>query len=405
MRRILFVDDDPDILALLKVKLKPLQEHWEMHFASGGREALMLLGNQTFDAVISDLLMPDVDGLTLLNAITKKYPKTIRFVLSGTSDKEMKLKSSQTSHEFLSKPIRIQEVVTAIQRAFNLQNLLDNETLKSLAARMTSLPSLPTVYMELVKETQSPDAKLSSIGAIISKDAGMTTKLLQLVNSAHFGLRQPVSDIGHAARMLGLDTIKSMVLSHKVFAQFEQIKSQGLSLRKLMNHSLKVGSLGRLIAKHEKVSQQIVNDTYIAGVLHDVGKLVLIKNFPKKYGSLLETAKYENDVLWNVERETFGATHAEVGAYLLGQWRLPNPVVEAVAFHHEPGKCIHDTFTPLTAIHVANILEQQLEQKTVLDQAHKIDVEYLSKLELGDMVDEWTDVCQEAFEAGEVVEL
>ncbi|MCH7534772.1 MAG: HDOD domain-containing protein [Bacteroidetes bacterium] len=142
---------------------------------------------------------------------------------------------------------------------------MGNKVLRDLVARMSSLPRLSSLYLELIKEIQSPDSKLSTIGTIISKDVGMTAKILQLVNSAHFGLPTRVSSAQHAARLLGLETIKALVLTHDVFSQFEHINLGSFSLSALMEHSQKVGSFARLITKNENPEESLVNDAFISG--------------------------------------------------------------------------------------------------------------------------------------------
>ncbi len=391
-KSILFVDDDTDLLALLKVKLVPMQSEWDMHFAEGGRQALTLLQRGPFDVIVSSLLMPEIDGISLLNAVMKKYPNTIRIVLSGASDKETKLKSAGASHQFLAKPLNTAELKSTIQQATSLTDLLNNNTLKQAVKKIVSLPSLSSLYIELVKELQSPDSKLSTIGTIIAKDAAMTAKILQLVNSAYFGLRTRVSNIKHAARLLGLNTIKALALTHDVFSQFERINLQSISLRTFMEHSQKVGSLARLITKNENPEESLVNDAFISGMLHDVGKIILAKNFPKQYTKIQELTRYETNPLWKIEQETFGVSHAETGAYLLSLWHLPNPVIEAVAFHHQPTKCSHQMFSPLTAVHAANVLAEKEQDRIQKMKAKKIDSEYLSNLRLTKHLESWQEI-------------
>jgi len=401
MNRILFVDDDIDILRLLKNGLKSMQDEWEMHFAEGGREAIALMQQGCFDVLITDLLMPELDGISLLNTVMKKYPNTIRFVLSGASDQEIKLKSVNRSHQLLDKSIAMAELKSMILQALAVRDLLDNESLKQVVAKISSLPRLSSTYLELVKEIQSPDSKLSTIGTIISKDVGMTSKILQLVNSAYFGMRARVSSVQHAARLLGIETIKTLVLTHDVFSQFEHMNLERFSLSALMEHSQKVGSYAKLITKNENPNESLVNDAFLSGMLHDMGKMILAQNFPKQYSNIQYLADHSTAPLWQLEQETFGTTHAEVGAYLLSLWRLPNPVIEAVAFHHQPTRCSHQMFSPLTAVHVANVLTQGDLKEQTGTKAKKIDNEYLNTLDFADKLESWRDLCTKADHRGD----
>ena len=396
---ILFVDDQPELLRSIRRALAEMTCDWDMQFAEGGQQALTLLQRGTYDVVVSDLLMPGVDGISLLNAVMKKYPKTIRIVLSGASDEETKLKSVSSSHQLLAKPVEMAELKSTLLRALTLRDKLGNKALTDLVGKTISLPRLSSLYVELVKEIQSPDSKLSTIGTIISKDVGMTAKILQLVNSAYFGLRTRVSSVQHAARLLGLETIKALVLTHDVFSQFEHMNLGSLSLNALLKHSQRVGSFARLIAKNENPEVTLVDDAFISGMLHDVGKLVLATNFPKQYSKIQEVSKYEINPFWQIEKDTFGATHAEVGAYLLNLWRIPPVVIEAVVFHHQPTRCSHQMFSPLTAVHVSNALEQDLQKKQSGLQklkAKRIDGEYLNALGLAERLDSWREIRDKA---------
>ncbi len=399
--KILFVDDDPDILALLRVKLSSMHHEWDMHFAEGGHQALNFLQQCPFDVIVSDLIMPGIGGIALLNSVMKYHPRTIRIVLSGASDEEIKLKSAGSSHQFLAKPINIAELKSTIVRTLTLRDQLGNKALKDLVAKTSSLPRLSSIYLELIKKIQSPDSKLSTIGTIISKDVGMTAKMLQLVNSAYFGLPTRVSSVQHAARLLGLQTIKALVLKHDVFSQFEHVDMGTFSLRALMEHSQIVGSFARLITKNESPQGSLVDDAFLSGMLHDVGKIVLAKNFPKQYGKARGLAKHSTTPLWQIEQEIFGACHADVGAYLLSLWRLPNSIVEAVAFHHQPRRCSHQRFSPLTAVHLANVLEERgtKEHATIQKlKAKKIDSEYSDALGLNEKIETWIEICDRARE-------
>lgn len=163
-----------------------------------------------------------------------------------------------------------------------------------------------------------------------------------------------------------------------------------------MEHSQKVGLFARLITKNENPEESLVNDAFISGMLHDVGKIVLARNFSKQYDEIQHQAKFVGEPAWQYERETFGATHAEVGAYLLGLWRLPNPVIEAVAFHHQPTSSSHKMFSPLTAVHVANVLDQEEPSVQRKFKANQIDADYLNTLGLTEKLDTWRELCSKA---------
>jgi HD-like signal output (HDOD) protein len=354
MKNILFVDDEPKVLQGLQRQLHRMRNEWKMNFAEGGNNALEFMAHSPVDVIVTDMMMPGMDGAQLLNEVMQRYPNTVRIVLSGHVDRESAYRLVGPAHQYLSKPCEAEELHTAVSRAFALRDLLSNEQLKQLATRTKSLPTLPTLYSQLTKELEKEDPSVEQVAEIIAKDLGMTTKMLQLVNSAFFGLPQRITDSAEAVSYLGLATVRSLVLSLQVFSQFDEKKIKGFSIDTLAQHCWVTGLFARKIAQVERADSKVQDQCFLAGLLHDVGQLILAAGMPEKYGQVLEIARSRNESVWFAEKEEFGATHAELGGYLLGLWALPNPVVEAVAFHHQPDQSPTNGFSPLIAVHIAN---------------------------------------------------
>ncbi len=392
MKHILFVDDEPKLLDGLKRSLRTMRHEWDMTFAIGGVAALKALEEAPFDVIVSDMRMPEMDGVQLLNQVKQRFPQIIRIVLSGHSDQEMVYQSIAATHQYLAKPCEIDLLKTTIMRAYALRELLEEDSLRRLVTGMQQIPSLPTLYADVRREAESPTSSLKTIGAIISKDMGMTAKILQLVNSAYFGLRAAVSTPEQAVNLLGLDTIQALVLSVHVFSQFAAARGSCFDMRRLWEASAETGMLARAIAKAEQAPVLVIDQAYTAGLLHDVGIMALMANVSDQYESILKTANDKNIPVWEVERQELGATHAEVGAYLLGLWGLSNPIVEAVAFHHRPSACAGERFSPLTAVHAANTLHQELNQETIEGPSSPIDAAYLDRLHMTDRLPHWREI-------------
>ena len=392
MKQLLFVDDETKLLDGLKRSLRPMRHEWNMTFVASGAEALMALEQAPFDVIISDMRMPGMDGAQLLNEVQQRYPQIVRIVLSGHSDKEMIYQSIAAAHQYLDKPCESELLQAAVMRACALRELLGNDSLRGLVTGMRQIPSQPTLYAEIRREAESTTASIGTFGAIISKDMGMTAKILQLVNSAFFGLRGTVSTAVQAVNLLGLDTVQALVLTVHVFSQFTSSRSSLFSMDRLLAASLETGSLAREIAKAEQAPALVVEQAYTAGLLHDVGSLVFAANVLGRYDATLKTAHDKDIPVWEVERQEFGASHADVGAYLLGLWGLGDPIVEAVAFHHHPSDCMGKTFSPLTAVHVANVLQQELSQQVTEGAASQIDSTYLETLHMTDRLPHWREL-------------
>jgi response regulator RpfG family c-di-GMP phosphodiesterase len=388
-RRVLFVDDEPNVLQGLERMLHPLRHEWEMAFVESGAEALDLLARQTFDVVVSDMRMPGMNGAELLSEVRKRCPQTVRIVLSGHSNRDMILQSVDAAHQYLAKPCDAQALKATVMRACALRDILGDPGLKTLVSQLRTLPSLPTLYAQVVEELNSPEASMHRVGAIISKDVGMTAKILQLVNSAFFGLPRHVANPAQAAALLGLETVKALVLSVEVFSQLDLSALPELSMDELLEHSVRAGSAAKAIAQSEKQEAKVVDDAFMAGILHDAGKLILAANSPREYQRALSMAAKRGVALCEAEREVFGATHAEVGAYLMGLWGLPDPIVEALAFHHSPSKSMAQTFTLLTAVHVANALLHEADGEHDGVTRGGVDLNYLAAIGLTDRLPSW----------------
>ena len=386
MNHVLFVDDEIKILDGLKRLLRSFRHQWNMEFVSSAEAALAYMATHPVDTLVTDMRMPVMDGCQLLQATMSQWPNIVRIVLSGQSDREMLLKAAGLAHQYLSKPCDPELLKSTIQRAHALQKASVNETLKRLVSKMTSIPSLPGNYQEVMAELREPEPSLKIVGDIMARDAAMTAKVLQLVNSAFFGLPRRITDCTQAVKLLGLHTVNGLLLSASIFSQFQQQQQQDFPLDAFVQHSLNVASLARKIGQTQSREPVILNDCFVGGLLHDIGKLVLTTNFPRQYSEAMTAVHDWGHTLVDVEREMFGASHADVGAYILSLWGLPTALVEAVAFHHEPNQCCAAGFTPLTAVHVANALSPLQpgdEYRAELDQ------DYLSKINLAECVDAW----------------
>jgi response regulator RpfG family c-di-GMP phosphodiesterase len=274
-KRILFVDDEPMVLTGLQRSLRPMRSEWEMVFAAGGEEALAAMDRHAFEIIVTDMRMPGMDGAQLLEEVQKRSPQTLRMVLSGQSDRETIMRSVNPAHQFISKPCEGEELKSRLIRAFALKDLLQNPDLRELVAKLDHLPSLPRVYLQLNEELRRPDPSLQRIDELIGADMAMTAKVLKLVNSAFFYVPCEISRASHAVKLLGLDTLRTLVLTAHVFEQFQSQLLSADDMRQISDHSLAVSNSARKIAIFEHADQHIQDESFTAGLLHDAGKLIL----------------------------------------------------------------------------------------------------------------------------------
>lgn len=395
--RVLFVDDEPKILHGLRRKLHTMDHKWDMTFVDSGVQALETLSasQEPYDVVVTDMRMPGMNGVQFLEVVKERYPHTIRIVLTGQADKDAALRAIGLTHQFISKPCNTETLKASLEQARVLYDLLASPDLKHLIMQIDSLPSLPSLYYELMAELQAPNASIRKIGEIIAQDIAMAAKILQLVNSAFFGLSRHISDPVQAVLLLGLDTVKALVLSVHIFSQFNQIESKAISPESLQQHSLTVAMLARQIAEAEgAIEPQLVDYAFTAGLLHDLGKLLLAAKLPQKYEAAFQLATQAGIELPKAELEIFGATHAEVGAYLLGLWGLPYPIIEAVAFHHNPQASLELKLNPLAAVYGANILVSEANSADEQKRPDQLNIAYLAALGLNERLPVWREFYQ-----------
>lgn len=358
-RTILFVDDEPNILMGLKRMLRPMRDRWDMLFAGSGAEALAIMSKQQVDAVVSDMRMPGMDGPELLRRVMREHPDTIRFALSGFSDQELIGQSIAPTHQYLTKPCDEKQLVDALEQAMSARELVPNKTVLDKLARIEHLPVLPEVYNRITAELAKGEPSPKEIGDIVAQDVGMSANLLKLVNSAYFGLPRHIAAPQQAVIVLGVGVIRSVILSLHIFKSFENRVRQEFSLPMLWGHSMRTAAMARGIATRENLSKQETDHAYIAALLHDVGKLLLDAHCPEESERIYAAVRAENRRVAAVEKEQLGLTHAEVGAYLLGLWGLPQRVVAAVAHHHDETPT-GDGLDARDIVYFANLLDHDI---------------------------------------------
>jgi HD-like signal output (HDOD) protein len=384
MKRVLFVEDSELLREVFEVMLTSEREQWDVRTAANGETALELMKEAAFDVVASDMSMPGMGGIELLKEIGKLYPQTSRIIISGMGDQGTIADALGSTHQFLVKPVAVKTLRATLVRINGLDAYLKDEKFKILAAKLGTLPTFPALYLEIMQAVESPNASLKNIGDIITKDPGLTVKILQIANSAAFGLAERIHDPAEAIQQLGVNTIRSLVLSAHVYTSFAASQSEHFSADILWAHLMKCGQVARAIMRAENAEAAEVEDAFTAGILHDIGKLMLADALPHDFQKALALAKERQVPLQEVELEIFGATHAGLAAYLLGLWGMPASIVEAVAFHHTPEKSTNLQFSPLTAVHVANALEPQAGGIKA-----KLNSDYIQKIGGANRLESW----------------
>ncbi len=352
---ILFVDDDQNVLLGLQRMLRFMRDEWEMRFVDSGERALAALDREHFDAVVSDMRMPGMDGAELLAEVSRRYPGIVRVILSGYSEEEAVMRTVGPAHQFLAKPCPPQTLVEVIRRALELRRVLDPDLLRKLLAGIESLPSPSAAYFALVEYMDDPHASATGVADIIGRDVAMTAELLKLTNSAYFTAPSRVATPLQAVRILGFETLRALVLRIGIFRSFRGLPAMGRLMEELNRDSFLVARIARRIARSEGFDVRRMEEAFCAGMLSSIGLLVLLEHLPKPCGKARDAVEGGVSLL-EAESHAFGATHVQVGAYLLGLWGFNKAVVEAVAFSGRPGAAPVSSMDVAGVVHVARVL-------------------------------------------------
>lgn len=352
--KILFVDDEPNILDGLRRMLRPCRQEWDMAFAGNGYEALQYMDQKPFDVVVTDMRMPGMDGANLLQEISLRYPHIVRFVLSGQSDRQTILRAVGPTHQFMSKPCEADYLRRVIHRSLTRRNVVTNETVRNKIAQIKTMPSPMETCQALSRNLEESVPQPDAIAQIIGGDVALTAKTFQLINSDLFGHVKNLQNVGQAVNILGVEVLTSMLETSDLFTVYDAPADYPFSMDLLQKHSRLVAHYARRIAESAGVSESQIIKAWLAGMLHDVGQLILVFCMPEEYARLLQAHPADSTELCRLEKEMFGASHPEAGAYLLSLWGFSDAIVEAVEYYYEPSSAAQQEHPVLAAVHLAH---------------------------------------------------
>lgn len=332
MTTILFVDDDRDVLDGMRRRFRRARADWELAFAGGGEEALSLLASAPVDVIVSDIRMPGLDGIALLQRVREAHPDIARVVLSGYAEPAQERAAFAVCHRFLPKPCDADVLLDTLDQACQVRALLTDPTVRGLVGGLERLPSLPSVFMRVRAQLDDDRSDAAAVARVLEEDMVLAATVLRAANSALFAPVNAITRVRDAVSYLGRRMIGHIVLGASSLDQFAQLGVPNYVLRGFQSHSAATADLaGRLVPKHAR------DDAFAAGLLHDIGQLVLMVTLGERYEALGDEAHEGKLELVEVERAALGASHDQVGAYLLGLWGLPWGIIAAVAGHHGGG--------------------------------------------------------------------
>jgi putative nucleotidyltransferase with HDIG domain len=389
VKRILFVDDDESVLSGLRRLLHKKEGEWDMDFFENGHIALKAMDKDNYDIVVTDLRMPEIGGVEFLEIVRKRHPDATRLMLSGCSEQPMYGKAVSCAHQFIAKPCDSDQLISQLSRSFAIRNKIRSQKVAKILPSLRSLPAMPDVYRRVLDMIEDPRCTSRKVGEVISKDIGMSAKILQIVNSAFYGPSTKISDPVRASVYLGIKAIKALSLTDGVFSTLSEEKVERFCVSGLQEHCVRVGALARSICKSQKLTDQQQEIAMMAGILHDTGKMILISEFDYELAEITRLSREEKRPCHEIERETIDLTHAELGGCLLNLWGLGNDIIEAATFHHEPEQCVSNGFSIATSVYLANAIDHQLCSSLGDGWSEDIHMSIIESLDLTEMLPEW----------------
>jgi putative nucleotidyltransferase with HDIG domain len=347
-RRILFVDDDPQLLSGFGKALRKHRDRWTMVFADSGEAALAEVRRGAFDVVVSDMRMPVMDGAELLAHIRDEEPTTIRMILSGFSDRSAIVRALPVAHQFFNKPCDLGDLSRAIDRACELRAMFAGEALRRVIEKLGPLPPVPAAYHELTALAGCAELHPEAIAAVVERDAGLREHVLQGASSPH-GVDRPARSVVDAVSRISIEMLSGLALASHALALASDRGLAEPSIAEVQHHSLAVARAARELA----APSDVAGDAFIAGLVHDVGKLIIAVALPDVHLAIEQQLRECDARHGAAERAVLGTSHAEIGAYVLCQWGLPLPIVDAIAHHDDDTSAATPVLAALRAAHAA----------------------------------------------------
>jgi HD-like signal output (HDOD) protein/CheY-like chemotaxis protein len=354
--RVVLLDNTHHVADAHRRALRTVRPEWDVVLVSSGPAALNALEQAPSDVFIAELGKPATDGVELFELIKKRWPATIRIALSEFAERHVALRLERSVHRFLHKPCDTYLLALLIERSSTLRNAVSEPAVLEAIGGMEAIPRPPVTVQALEKVLADPDAGVIAVAAVINRDAALTARLLRVVNSSFFGVGRQVTRVDAAVNFLGVSLVRAIALADGATRSFK-VSPDALDLDEWNMHAVRVATAARDISLvMAPQDRSLADEAFLAGLLHDVGQVVMAGVTPGRWIELERMAAAESLPLNDIERRTDQVSHALVGAYLLSLWGLPSSVVEAVAFHHTPERLAGTMFDAAIAVHVADAL-------------------------------------------------
>jgi HD-like signal output (HDOD) protein/CheY-like chemotaxis protein len=352
-RCIYVVDDQVPVMQTAVLVVRSIDRDWEVTGFQYPLEALAAVRAKTPDLVLSDQLMPKMQGSELLEQVRNIAPTSMRIIMSGYVPlKELALLTS--AHQYIAKPFDTMKLRDTIRRSFAAQERIADKGLQAIAISLGAIPSLPQAHHALLRELEDDSTATSNIARLVGEDAGLSLKVLQLANSSLFGQGYLITSPVDAVMCLGTDMILAVILAQSLFRHYESLAHWEINLQQVWSHCWQTACVAQQICREMRFSRKVGEEAFLAGLLHETGRFILVDNFPKQFQTACQNARQMKSALAPRLREAFLTSPAQITAYILELWGMPASIIDAIAAQENIAADSAKEFTLASALYIAD---------------------------------------------------
>jgi HD-like signal output (HDOD) protein len=352
----LFVGDEPLLRDICGPLTEKLQGTYRIHKATASNQAIALVRQQRFEVVATDIATPAVpgaDGLQFLSQVVFHQPDCPRIMIGDEADR-VKIAGLIVGHRYFSKPCDVNAVAALLFRLASFRNVVCNDKIRRVIGGLGSLPAPPETFLKLEKLLESRHASMEEVGELVEQDPVLTAKLLQIVNSAHIGSPTRIFSATAAVQLLGLAMVRILALGLHTFTAYHRRSGKNPPPSDLWDHSLRVATNARRIARANRFTIATCERAFLAGLLHDVGRIVVHASAPQECAEITELARHHEIPSVIAEAQRFATTYADIGAYLLALWGIDEETTAIVQYLDRIEEFTGSDCNALACVHVAH---------------------------------------------------
>jgi len=389
LTNVLFVTAALDTIKDLQKLQLDYNESLAFFFAHSQADALKIISENNITIVISDLRIPKFNSQEFLSILQDNFPKIFRVCLASDNEKIKAIRLTKSIHRSVKIPLDHADLLKTINDLAKLMVYdLDAQLVEKING-LGAIPILPDIYLRLEKELCRSTFSMNRIAEIIQADPLMVARILHIAHSSFYNIPSGVTNLLQAINFLGVNIVKTLVLYVKVFSLRDVSPETRSVLKEIKTHSIHVAKFSKAMMEKETNDKKMIELAYISGLIHDVGKIVLLQlNDKQKHSSYAQNIHSSNS--HEMEQKLFGVSHISVGSYILRLWGFQDEIIEAVARHHDSTILENKALSLKEIVFIANVFSYEFEEMSLR----------ISKSYGSDKFDQWDQLFKEDIRPG-----